>query len=117
MPANWKLTTHSARPNSVFIHAGGGSALLPSPHPPITLEEEMTFTKLLASNGATIQELNTVRKNIEVLKGGGLAKAAKPAKVSLPTLNVTLSAGLIIGQSFFYLSVLWHKGGPNPMTT
>ena len=61
---------------------GGGSALLPSPIPPVTLEDIAFVTKLLQSNGATIQQLNVVRKNLELLKGGGLAKLAHPAQVN-----------------------------------
>ncbi|GAB1294614.1 Glycerate kinase [Apodemus speciosus] len=60
---------------------GGGSALLPAPIPPVTLEEKQTLTKLLAARGATIQELNTIRKALSQLKGGGLAQAAYPAQV------------------------------------
>lgn len=62
---------------------GGGSALLPAPVPPVTLEEKETLTRLLASKGATIQELNTIRKALSLLKGGGLARAAYPAKVGM----------------------------------
>ncbi|GCB62299.1 glycerate kinase [Scyliorhinus torazame] len=61
--------------------SGGGSALLPAPIPPITLEEKQCLTKQLAAKGATIQELNTVRKTLSLLKGGGLARAARPAQV------------------------------------
>jgi glycerate kinase len=39
------------------------------------------LTKLLAARGATIQELNTIRKALSQLKGGGLAQAAYPAQV------------------------------------
>ncbi|XP_025842604.1 glycerate kinase isoform X2 [Vulpes vulpes] len=60
---------------------GGGSALLPAPIPPVTLEEKQTLTKLLAARGANIQELNTIRKALSQLKGGGLAQAAYPAQV------------------------------------
>jgi glycerate-2-kinase len=62
--------------------AGGGSALLPAPIPPVTLEEKQMLTKLLAARGATIQELNTIRKALSQLKGGGLAQAAYPAQVN-----------------------------------
>nr|XP_056719364.1 glycerate kinase [Euleptes europaea] len=65
----------------LVLISGGGSALLPAPAPPVTLEEKETVTKLLASKGATIQELNTIRKALSVLKGGGLARAAFPAQV------------------------------------
>ncbi|XP_069500103.1 glycerate kinase [Ambystoma mexicanum] len=65
----------------LVLISGGGSALLPSPIPPITLTEKQMVTRLLASRGATIQELNTVRKALSLLKGGGLARAAYPAQV------------------------------------
>ncbi|XP_055985371.1 glycerate kinase [Sorex fumeus] len=65
----------------LVLISGGGSALLPAPIPPITLEEKQTLTKLLAARGATIQELNTIRKALSQLKGGGLAQAAYPAQV------------------------------------
>ena len=64
-----------------FSSPGGGSSLLPLPCPPITLAEETELTKTLSQNGATINDLNTIRKHIEELKGGGLAKAAHPAQV------------------------------------
>ncbi|XP_067683249.1 glycerate kinase-like isoform X1 [Haliotis asinina] len=65
----------------IVLVSGGGSALLPTPCPPISLGEEMELTRLLAGKGATIQELNLIRSNIEVLKGGGLALEARPASV------------------------------------
>ncbi|XP_062979447.1 glycerate kinase [Elgaria multicarinata webbii] len=65
----------------LVLISGGGSALLPAPIPPVTLEEKGTLTRLLASKGATIQELNTIRKALSLLKGGGLARAAYPAQV------------------------------------
>ncbi|XP_041046651.1 glycerate kinase [Carcharodon carcharias] len=65
----------------VVLISGGGSALLPAPIPPVTLEEKQCLTKQLAAKGATIQELNTLRKMLSLLKGGGLARAAYPAQV------------------------------------
>ncbi len=46
---------------------GGGSALLPAPTPPITLAEVAKVTQLVARRGASIQQLNTIRKNLELL--------------------------------------------------
>ena len=60
---------------------GGGSALLPAPVPPVTLEDMALVTRTLSKGGATIQQLNTVRKQLELLKGGGLAAVAHPAQV------------------------------------
>ncbi|XP_019136041.1 glycerate kinase [Corvus cornix cornix] len=65
----------------LVLISGGGSALLPAPIPPMLLEEKEKLTKLLASRGAAIQELNIVRKTLSVLKGGGLAQLAHPARV------------------------------------
>lgn len=62
---------------------GGGSALLPAPIPPITLQEKQEVARCLAAAGATIQELNTVRRALSLLKGGGLAHCAYPAQVRL----------------------------------
>lgn len=58
---------------------GGGSALLPLPIEPITLEEKSSLIKQLSLAGATINELNTVRIAISQLKGGKLAEMAKNA--------------------------------------
>ncbi|KAM6062142.1 glycerate kinase isoform 1-T4 [Chlamydotis macqueenii] len=65
----------------LVLISGGGSALLPAPIPPILLEEKEKLTKMLASRGAAIQELNIVRKTLSLLKGGGLARLAYPTQV------------------------------------
>uniref|UniRef100_A0A224XBF2 Glycerate kinase n=1 Tax=Panstrongylus lignarius TaxID=156445 RepID=A0A224XBF2_9HEMI len=65
----------------LVLVSGGGSALLPYPVPPITLEEKLFVTKRLANKGADIMELNAVRKRLSLVKGGGLARMAYPAKV------------------------------------
>jgi len=54
--------------------SGGGSALWPSPADGITLEEKQQLTQLLLRAGATIQELNGVRKHLSGIKGGQLAR-------------------------------------------
>ena len=78
-----------------FNHfSGGGSALLPSPIPPITLKKAIELADILSKAGATIQELNYVRQNIEILKGGGLAHIAKPARVK----EITCSSAEAMSQ-------------------
>lgn len=77
------LLARAAGPDDliVFLVSGGGSALLPAPAPPVTLEEKREVTRLLLGAGATIGELNAVRKHLSLLKGGQLARAAAPARV------------------------------------
>jgi glycerate 2-kinase len=62
--------------------SGGASALLADPTPPIDLDDMKRLTGELLRSGADIGEINTVRKHVSVLKGGGLARLAAPA----PTL-------------------------------
>ncbi len=61
--------------------SGGGSAHLCAPVPPLTLDDLRRATDALLRAGATIQELNAVRKHAERLKGGNLARLAYPARV------------------------------------
>lgn len=63
----------------IFLISGGGSALLPFPSPGITLKEKQKITDLLLGCGANIQEINTLRKHLSLLKGGGLARRVAPA--------------------------------------
>lgn len=65
----------------LVLISGGGSALLPAPIPPISLQEKQDVTRRLAAAGATIQELNSVRRALSLLKGGGLVHCAHPAQV------------------------------------
>ncbi|MCD6495206.1 glycerate kinase [Candidatus Bipolaricaulota bacterium] len=63
----------------IVLLSGGGSALLTLPAPGITLDDLVATNKLLLLSGATIQEINTVRKHLSQLKGGKLARRAFPA--------------------------------------
>ncbi len=65
----------------VCLISGGASALTPCPAPPITLAEKQETTRLLLACGATIHDLNAVRKHISEFKGGRLASIAAPARV------------------------------------
>lgn len=67
----------SAGPNDVAfcLLSGGGSALLPAPAEGISLEDKQAITKLLHASGATIDEMNAVRKHLSRVKGGRLAEA------------------------------------------
>jgi len=65
----------------IVLISGGGSALLPLPAPGITLSDLSLTNQLLLLSGATIQEVNAVRKHLSQIKGGQLAQRAFPAQV------------------------------------
>jgi len=65
----------------ICLLSGGASALMTLPAPGITLTDIQRMTDLLLRSGATIHEINTLRKHLDVVKGGGLVRAAAPAQV------------------------------------
>ncbi len=67
----------------ICLLSGGGSALLPMPIDGITLADKQAVTKLLSGAGANIEELNTVRKQLSRIKGGGLARSCRATLVTL----------------------------------
>jgi glycerate 2-kinase len=74
-------TSAGERDLVLFLVSGGGSALTPAPASPVTLAEKQAVTRALLEAGATIGELNAVRKHLSRLKGGQLARTAAPAAV------------------------------------
>jgi len=82
------ILTSATEKDLIFsLISGGGSALLPLPAGSITLEEMGKATDLLMKSGATIHEMNALRKHMSLVKGGNLAKMAFPATV----LNLMIS--------------------------
>ncbi|MBK9091248.1 MAG: glycerate kinase [Anaerolineae bacterium] len=65
----------------ICLLSGGGSALLTAPAPGLSLADLQATTQLLLRGGATIHELNAVRKHLDQVKGGGLALAAGDARL------------------------------------
>ena len=76
----------------ICLISGGASALLVAPFAGITLQDKQEATRLLLNAGASITELNAVRKHLSMVKGGRLAQAAYPAQV------VTLIVSDVIGD-------------------
>jgi glycerate 2-kinase len=62
--------------------SGGGSALLPAPVEGITLEDKLAVTRHLSAAGANIEQLNTVRKHLSRIKGGGLARTCRAGRLA-----------------------------------
>jgi len=71
----------------ICLISGGGSSLMPLPRSDISIADKKEITDALLKCGATINEINTVRKHISDFKGGWLAKKAYPATI----LNLILS--------------------------
>jgi glycerate 2-kinase len=75
----------------VALISGGGSALLPSPGPGLSFEDEQAVTRALLASGMPITMMNLIRNEISAIKGGRLAALAAPARVA--TLIVSDVAG------------------------
>ncbi len=71
----------------ICLISGGGSALMTVPLPGIGLDEIKTLTTALLRCGARIDEINTIRRHVDQLKGGGVARMAAPAR----TVSLILS--------------------------
>lgn len=79
--------------------SGGASALLPAPVDGFELERKRAITQALLNGGATIHELNTVRKHLSAIKGGQLAALAYPARVLAVILSDVIGDDLdVIGS-------------------
>ena len=77
---------------ALCLISGGGSALLAEPVQSVALDEKMEITRGLLRSGATIGEINVVRKHLSAIKGGRLAEACHPARV------VTLAISDVVGD-------------------
>ncbi|MGZ5052162.1 MAG: glycerate kinase type-2 family protein [Methylobacter sp.] len=78
----------------LVLVSGGGSALIPYPADQISLQEKIATTDLLLASGATINQVNCVRKHLSRLKGGGLVRMAAPAHVHALILSDVLGDDL-----------------------
>jgi glycerate 2-kinase len=83
----------------ICVISGGASALLPAPVGGLTLAAKQEVTRKLLACGATIQEMNTVRKHLSQVKGGRLARLAHPARVVALILSDVIGDDLdVIGS-------------------
>ena len=87
----------AAGPNDLCICllSGGGSALLPSPKPGVTLQDKLRITQLLSAAGANINQLNAVRRQLSDIKAGGLARACSASHL------ITLIISDVMGDPLF----------------
>lgn len=77
----------------ICLLTGGASALLPLPVSDVPLADKLTVTRLLSAAGADIRQLNTVRKHLSRIKGGGLARACRAGEL------VTLAISDVLGDA------------------
>jgi hydroxypyruvate reductase len=82
----------------ICLISGGGSALMMLPEEPISLADYQALTDALLRSGATINQINTIRKHIERVKGGRLAQVAAPAAV------VTLVLSDVVGNPLDFIA-------------
>ncbi|MCY0097004.1 glycerate kinase type-2 family protein [Hoeflea ulvae] len=93
------LTKLGARDHVLVLISGGASAMLPAPAGALSFSDEVETGKLLLASGADITAMNIVRQQISRTKGGGLARAAAPARVTGMILSDVVGDDLrIIGS-------------------
>jgi hydroxypyruvate reductase len=83
----------------ILLLSGGGSALACLPAPGVGLSDMQAVTKMLLKNGATINEMNVVRKHLDLFKGGGLLRMASPARMAVLVLSDVVGSPLDIISS------------------
>src|SRR5262249_41147568 len=83
---------------TLFLISGGASSLLVAPRPPVRLEDKVATTELLLHCGASIEELNTVRKHLSRVKGGGLLRQLDCPMLTLGVSDVVGDSPSLIGS-------------------
>ena len=76
------LSGAAAQDRVIALISGGGSALLPAPARGLTLNDKAGVNRLLLANGYEITEINLIRQQLSMLKGGGMLRLAAPAPVT-----------------------------------
>ena len=95
------------------VITGGGSALMAAPADGLSLADLQSTTQSLLDSGATINEINTVRKHCSAIKGGRLAAVASPARVECLVISdvvgndlSTIASGPFVGDASTYSEAL-----------
>ncbi len=78
----------------LLLISGGGSALVCLPAEGVTLGDIQSVTSALLSSGASINEMNTVRKHLDLIKGGGLLNMSAPAQVAALVISDVVNSPL-----------------------
>jgi glycerate 2-kinase len=112
----------------LVLVSGGGSALIPYPVDPVSLPDKILTTDLLLASGATINQVNCVRKHLSQLKGGGLVQMIAPADchalilsdVIGDDLSAIASGSTVPDETTFDDAIdllkakdIWHKVSPS----
>ena len=82
----------------IVLLSGGASSLIPAPVKGVSLADKQRLTQMLLRSGATIQEINTVRKHLSTIKGGRLAQATRARIVTLMLSDVIGDEWTAIGS-------------------
>mgnify|MGYP001770659056 FL=1 len=77
----WARESASRGVDLLVLVSGGSSALVESPLEGLDLDDLVQINKILLNSGASISEINTVRRHVSKIKGGGLVKASRPSRV------------------------------------
>jgi hydroxypyruvate reductase len=85
--ALWRLLAEAPPGLVLCLVSGGASSLLIMPRPPVTLADKIEVNRLLLGSGAEIHEVNTVRKHLSLVKGGGLLRAVRGRRVTTLILS------------------------------
>lgn len=93
-----RVTELGARDLLFVLLSGGASSLLPAPVDGVSLAEKQRLTQMLLRSGATIHEMNVVRKHLSTIKGGRLAEASRARIVSLILSDVIGDELTVIGS-------------------
>jgi hydroxypyruvate reductase len=88
------LAGASERDLVLALISGGGSALFTLPVPDVALDDLQALTRALLASGASINEINTLRKHLDRVKGGGLARLAHPAALAALVLSDVVGSPL-----------------------